>query len=426
MLIDWNPPTRPTPSFDMRIWLATVGEPIRIEGENKRLLRTGQFAYWLAEKGHDVTFLTNTMDHYARRQRFDRTTELREIPGFRTVCLWGRPYKKSISYARMRSHSDTARSFREWSAGKIPPDAIISAYPIVELCAAMADYAVERNIPIVMDCRDAWPDIFYEMLPAPLRGLGRFAGQLLERRASHTLARADALTAHSRGFLNWALAKAARPQNSRDFVFPFTYSGKRKAPRRAASESSQKLVVFFAGTMTKRNGLDKFIEVAARLPEATRSAIDIRIAGTGEDESRLRKLATDLAAPVSFLGWIDQDVLHRELITADYGLLPYDRPDFEISIPNKVAEYLSAGLPLLSSTKGEVAQLIADYGCGIMTGESAAEITISMQNMLDKLASNWPAQNAGAKTAFEQNFDGERVFSQALVVLEKLVSVRAS
>ena len=38
----------------MRIWLATVGEPLPVDAGRQRLLRTGQFAQWLAAHGHEI------------------------------------------------------------------------------------------------------------------------------------------------------------------------------------------------------------------------------------------------------------------------------------------------------------------------------------------------------------------------------------
>ena len=74
----------------MRIWLATVGEPLPVDPGTPRLLRTGQFAAWLAARGHEVVFFTNTMDHYARRLRATQTTSWQVATNYRIVALDGR------------------------------------------------------------------------------------------------------------------------------------------------------------------------------------------------------------------------------------------------------------------------------------------------------------------------------------------------
>ena len=53
----------------MKVWIATIGEPLPIDGNNVRLLRSFQFAEWLSERGHTVNFITNSVDHYNRRQK---------------------------------------------------------------------------------------------------------------------------------------------------------------------------------------------------------------------------------------------------------------------------------------------------------------------------------------------------------------------
>ena len=48
------------------------------------------------------------------------------------------------------------------------------------------------------------------------------------------------------------------------------------------------------------------------------------------------------------------------------GVAPYnDLWDFNLSIPNKIAEYLSGDLPILSSLKGETAKFIKLTKCGL-------------------------------------------------------------
>ena len=96
----------------MRIWLLTIGEPIPDDGENQRLLRTGQFGEWLAQAGHDVTFFNSSFDHLRRVQRVDQTTSLTSAAGMKIILLHARAYGRSVSPNRILSHRDVARSFK--------------------------------------------------------------------------------------------------------------------------------------------------------------------------------------------------------------------------------------------------------------------------------------------------------------------------
>ena len=60
---------------------------------------------------------------------------------------------------------------------------------------------------------------------------------------------------------------------------------------------------------------------------------------------------------IIYAGYVDQEKLSYLLEMSDVGLLPYDKvEDFTLSIPNKVGEYLSCGLHILTSLKGEISK----------------------------------------------------------------------
>ena len=145
----------------LKIWNITVGEPIIGLGSETRLHRAGQMCNWLSCRGHDVTFVNSTFDHQNRNQRFSKTTTIEVSRNLRVVCLRARAYAKSVSFSRFASHRDCAASFKKWLQTKPEnPDVIIVSYPVVELCLAALDFAEPNAIPVLIDCRDFWPDIF--------------------------------------------------------------------------------------------------------------------------------------------------------------------------------------------------------------------------------------------------------------------------
>lgn len=392
----------------MRIWLATVGEPLPVDAGGQRLLRTGQFAAWLAERGHDVTFFTGTMDHYQRRLRAAETTTYEIAPNYRIVALAGRLYTRTISFARFRNHADVARSFREIASSLPDPDVVLTSYPTEELCRAILDHCQPKGIPVAIDVRDFWPDIFAEMLPRPLRWLGKAAFLPLELAARRTLARADALSGMTASAMRWATAKAGRQPRDADFSFPFSYRPQRA---RETSIPHEGVRVCFLGTLSPRSNLETLID-AFRILEGQGVRATLDICGSGEAEADLRTRAHGLSS-VAFHGWVGAERLSEIMRSSDLGALPYDRPDFHMSIPNKCVEYLAGGLPVLSCTDGEVRELIASQGCGIWAQSSAT----ALAQVLAELVPDRPRlarlrQRAGE--VFDDIFAQDRVFQGAL------------
>lgn len=401
----------------MRIWLATVGEPLPTDGAETRLLRTGQFASWLCERGHDVTFLTGTMDHNRRQLRSPETLVHEITENYRVVTLAGRHYKKSISFARFRNHADVATSFSQIAHSLPRPDIILSSYPTEELCRAALNYAEPLDIPVVIDARDFWPDIFGEMLPRPFQWLAPLVFKPLERKAGETLARATALCGMTQSAMNWAIRKAGRQTIDHDFWFPFTYA----APRVYRVEQPERKTVnlLFLGTLSHRSNLENVIS-AMHLVSRRNGNIHLHICGTGEAEQTLRGLANGLGR-IHFHGWLDAAGLSAIMTESDVGVLPYDRPDFHLSLPNKFAEYLAGSLAVLSCTEGEVRKQIDETGCGIWaapTTEALAEAILALTP--DRIAS----MQERASAVFDKTFSPDAVFQKAFDALSAITSSR--
>src|SRR5690606_11326685 len=118
--------------------------------------------------------------------------------------------------------------------------------------------------------------------------------------------------------------------------------------------------------------------------------------------------------------WLNADEIATLMNVCDYGVLPYDREDFHLSLPNKFIEYLAGGLPVLSCTEGEVRRFIEAERCGTWAPPTAADFAAAIEGLVIA-----PEQIASAKEnairAF--GFFGEdAVFGLALKNLEAVVA----
>ena len=408
----------------MRIWLATVGEPLPGDSENVRLLRTGQFAQWLADRGHDVTFFTGTMDHYGRRLRHAQTHIEMQQENYRIVQLAGRLYRKTISVSRFMNHLDVAREFDRVAPQLERPDIILASFPTIELCEAVARYSKSHSVPFVVDVRDFWPDIFVELLPGPLRVLGPIAFGGLERRTKTVLGSANGLSGVAQSALDWALRKAGRDQHQFDFWHSFTYprtqGGVQSAmPDPHAVEAREGFVKFcFFGTHSHRVNLEMFVRSFLEL-ERRGVPASIMLCGKGAATEKLMSLAAG-SRSVLFPGWLNTQQIRHIMSISDVGILPYNSPDFHLSIPNKVAEYLSGGLPVLSCTEGEVRSLLEREACGFWCAPNERAI-VDAVTRLSQDRSAIDAAAARAKNVFARMFEADAVFEGVMKRFEAIV-----
>ena len=284
----------------MTIWLVKIGEPVPI-GPNAadRAHRSGNLGRFLAERGHHVVWWTSTFDHYRKRHVCDEDDKaIRLGNGFTVRLLRGCGYSRNIGLARMLDHALIARRFARAIRGEAKPDIILCALPTVDLCLASIEYGQRNGVPVVLDMRDMWPDIFVEAVPTLLRASARLLLHPLFRKAHYVCGHATAITGITEAFVEWGLNRGGRTRSDLDRAFPFVYPTARPLDdvieeagafwdAHGLRERSDRLVVCFVGNLSRALDAEHFIKAARILGEAGRRAQFV-VCGTGErlDEYR--------------------------------------------------------------------------------------------------------------------------------------------
>jgi glycosyltransferase involved in cell wall biosynthesis len=416
----------------VHVWLITVGEPLPGLSEGSRLWRTGLVAEELVRRGHSVTWWTSRVDHFHKRRFPASSAVFHAYAGLTVRFLDGCLYRRNVSFARLLNHWQVGRDFHARSASAPAPQVILCSFPTIELAGAAARYARDRKIPIVMDVRDLWPDVF--LLPAPerLRGALRVLLRPYFATSQRALAGAAALIAVSQQYLEWGLARAGRTQRSTDGVFPLAYS---LAPANEASQGARtellrrfgvrpdSTVCMFAGTFGRTYDLGPVLACAAQFASEGNRGFHFLICGEGERGDEWRRSAAGLPN-VSFTGWLAQDEMRAALGAADIGLAAY-APDAPQGMPNKVIEYLAAGLAVVSSLAGETAQLLSAEKCGrTYAAGSAASLREALQGLRGADARRALAESA--RRVFAARFRAEAVYPRLAEYLERTAGMLES
>ena len=198
-----------------------------------------------------------------------------------------------------------------------------------------------------------------------------------ERDARNTLGMATALCGHTASALQWGLQKAGRAGLAWTFI-PVYLSAKPVAPSTLADE---KIRICFAGTLSRRSDLGPWLRAIGKLPNAVQQNLIFEICGAGEALEDLQNAAKGSGAQVIFHGWVDAKGLRDVMERCDFGLLPYTRRDFHLSLPNKFAEYLAFGLPILSCTEGEIHNFIKTHQCGVWSPANERGIVATLSRL---------------------------------------------
>jgi glycosyltransferase involved in cell wall biosynthesis len=169
-------------------------------------------------------------------------------------------------------------------------------------------------------------------------------------------------------------------------------------------------IALYQGYIQSDRGLDALVHVAPFLEVDT----VIVIKGKGSDQARLEALIADrgVADRIKVIPFVPYDEMLDWVASADIGLIVHP-PDFSLNVqtllPNKLFEYLMAGLPVLTSDIGAVVDIVQDYDVGqVVTSVEPGAIGAAINAMLaDDAALHRMSQNALEAARNELNWEKE-------------------
>lgn len=417
---------------NMEIWLIHIGELLPVDGQT-RLFRYGILADMLAERGHSVVRWAPTFVHAYKRQRAEKDSSVKVNDRYRIELLYAKGYRKNISFSRLWFNYQIARAFKRRIRDVKPPDIILSALPAPGMCRVAIEYAGCHNVPVVIDVRDLWPDIFLTVIPQGLRWLGRFVLWPAFNSNQRIFREADAVTAVSSGYLDWGLTYAGRKRSETDAVFPLASLEKPLSEDRIKSERQflldrgvdpDRFICCFFGQFEASYDIETVIDAARLLDQSPGRKIQFVLCGDGRKMSSLRYRGTGLKN-VIFPGWVSPATIKVLMEMSDAGLAAYVR-NAPQGLPNKVFEYFCGGLPVLSSLHGELESIISENYCGSVYEAGDVEGLASAILKLYYNPREKRKMGENARRLFEERFSAGRVYAAMIDYLERIVKKAAA
>ncbi len=417
----------------LRVWLVQTGEELPVDPGPPRLLRTALLARELVKRGHEVTFWNASFNHQQKLQRTD-TSRFETIPdGYRVCYLHGRAYSSHVSLTRIRSHQDNAAEFARLAPKEPQPDVILSGLPTLELCDAVASYAKPRGVPFAIDCRDMWPDVIADHLPGLVR-LGAWPVLAYWRHLRYrALSKATGVTGVTDRFVEWGLAAAGRQRRPLDRAFHLAIPAElppehemRAADafwlERLGPPDPATVTACFAGTLSRRLDIPAFVKGATEVGSETARRLKVVICGKGDLENEVKAQITG-HPHVVFAGWRSAAELRSLMLRSDFGVLPYrNTDDFLNHFVNKMGEYMSAGLPVMTGLDGLMGELLASRDLGIRydVGD-ASSVARALRGAVDGVAPLRGKKSAAIAT-YRELFDPTRIYPGFADYLEELAA----
>ena len=400
----------------LEVWLIKEGESaFPIGTDQKKLMRTGALAEYLSEQGHKVTWWTSDFVHAKKEYLFKEHKDVQINENERIVFLHSPVcYKRNVSVRRILYHIIIAKQFKRRICKEKKPDIIVCSYPTVQFAKAAVWYGKKYGVPVILDTRDEWPDIFERAVPKKLRPLMRLLLIPMKRETRRVYQKATSLSAVVPAGLEWALNYAGRKRTRYDRVIYLGAKEKQIDYENMQSHLSawkQKGItentwnICFFSTLSKTSlDLETVIKAVERLSKEIKE-LRLIIGGAGDAFEELCQSTADIPAVV-LPGWLEEEQMISLMSISKCGMLCYrNTPDFRDAFGNKATQYMSMGLPILTSTEGFAKSYLEKYNAGLAYKEGNVEDCINKISEMYKNPELLATMSQNSKNRFYEDFD---------------------
>ena len=418
-----------------------------IPGEGARLQRYGLLAQALVKAGHQVIWWSSDWNHLEKarrevavgsrsRQLGDGAVEIRLI---KTM-----PYFKNIGLRRLISHWLYAREWaRECSREHKKSDLIICSAPPLSTGWFMRGICKRLGCVGVIDVMDVWPETFERVVPAWMLWPLRWMAKRVYESADGISTAGDSYLEVVQRYLECADVKpmyrcyhgiemevgreVAVGSGSRQLVVStsilelpnFRTSPTALCPMPLPTGN---LKLVYIGNMGKGYDLVTLVEAVSELIDAGH-AIHLDLAGKGVQEENVQSLARTKTESIRFHGVVTGDTLCTLIEQADVGIIPIFA-NTHVAVPYKLADYVAAGLPVISSLKGETEKLIKRYDAGwCYDAGDVLSLKRAIQACAEERQTPYEVlRKQRARQMAEENFDAGTIYPEFVAWIERLVA----
>jgi glycosyltransferase involved in cell wall biosynthesis len=307
----------------------------------------------------------------------------------RAAARFGAPSSaRRLSSVEVGAHGEIIRSFVSMKksthiVGKIVknavdgalmlPRALLQARPSVVVATVPAlptmfigfiVAAVFRR-PLLLEMRDAWPDLISDsriLRWTWLTRLAQWAVRAIQRRATIVVTVTD-------GFADILARDGIRAVRTiHNGISTRNFEPLPVPPRRTDSN----LHVLYLGNLGESQGLESVILASTMVPEN----VQLRIVGGGTASERLRRYAEKIDAKIDFQSPARGNALRAHYEWADTCVVSLrdDWASFNHTVPSKIYELLSLGRHITGLVQGEAAQIISNAAAGDIVDHEPSNI----------------------------------------------------
>lgn len=415
----------------MIIWImAPYDSP---PGESWRELRAPLIANELLNAGHNVLLWVSNFSFHTKKYRCKDWQDLAMTPQYTVRFVPTTSYSANISLARVLSEYHFARNVYRRGINEARPDCIIAREPPQFNGHYSVALAKHFDCSLIHDVYDLWPEFFASIFP---KFFGKFADIIftpLYMWRTRNWSHADAVAALAAEYLRVTLRSVPKLRSRPSRL---VYNGiDVKALRskiedhktnnsRRDNEKSVQVQAIYAGALGSSYDISTMLSACEILRERG-VPLKVVIAGDGPLRGDVERfLTTKKNTIIEYVGKLKPEDLYKVYAESEIGLAVYSSRS-NVEMPDKFYDYTAAGLAIVTSLKGEIAEVINDKEVGILY---EAENAQDLANKLEYLVINRDFRKRAAQSSYDiaMNYDCHLQYQKFVDLVEQVCNEKQS
>lgn len=275
------------------------------------------------------------------------------------------------------------------------------------------------GIPYVLHVQDLWPESVTDSGMLGTGPVNRVAAAMLRFWLDRLYGNAAGLIAISPGMQRLLVERGYREDRC---AVVYNWAAEHAITVKSGdSFSNNGLRLLYAGNLGRMQDLETVISAARRFDENTDFQLDI--AGGGLLEDDLRAAAAG-SSNTRFLGKLSLEDVGKRYLEADFQLVTLkDIPIFRTTVPSKLQSSLAAGVPVITTVQGDVADLITQYDAGIVAEpENAESLAQAFKTALNMSPTQRARMGANAQRLYAEKMSHASSTSKIVAMLDGVAS----
>ena len=423
------------------VWLV---DPLSaIPGEGLLPSRTWAMARAFVAAGHDVIWWTSSFSH-ARRIKRTPPLKIVEEEGFSVRLIPSRGYNSYFSLGRFASHRKFARGFEKQaieglaSGDLARPDLLIATLPPSSTVDAAVRLANKLDAELLLDVDEWWPEPLRPMIPGPqwfAHILASITFPIITRKQKDSLQSVDAILAGSQTTKDAVLKATPSPPPIeviptgaylQDYPRPPHFIDHvphaRHEQIQPLDNGQNQLAIAVAGDIDQKSDIFLLTDLARALSDKSINAV-FHVVGGGRWMPRLETAAPLLTGSCSIQchGRVDRSRYVGILSECHAALVLPGRLN-HFPLPVETSDYAAAGLVLLLTHNGELADMVLRADAGVLTNSQPEALAAAIAPLATNPQQIARFRQASRKLA-ETSLDREKLAAKAVVWLESLAEL---